>query len=94
MRIVYIGQYRDSSGCGVAARSYIRALDTFLSKSNKRVSLKLYAPVAENSSFHNNLSDLIEKYEFKSDTDIDSFISEPYTVIWHIPSVMAMTSDF
>ena len=94
MRLVYIGQYRDSSGCGVAARSYIKALHTYVSESSVDMDLKLYAPVAERSTFQNNIQDLIDIYEFKSDEEINSFMSEPYTVVWHIPSVMAMTSDF
>ncbi len=94
MNLVYIGQYRDSSGCGVAARKYIRALHTYISANNIDVNLKLYAPVAEKSKFKNELADIIQEYEFKSDTDISEFMKQPYTVVWHIPSVMAMTSDF
>lgn len=94
MKIVYIGQYRDSSGCGVAARKYIRALDVYRQNSDEDFELRLYAPVAEKSNFHNNCQDLIDAFEFKSDSDIGSFIKDKYTVIWHIPSIMAVTSDF
>ena len=94
MKIVYIGQYRDSSGYGVAARKYIRSLDIFRKNSDKDFELRLYAPVAEKSDFYNNCQDLIDAHEFKSDEEISNFIKEKYTVIWHIPSIMATTSDF
>jgi len=93
MKIVYIGQYRDTSGYGVAARKYIRALHEYMEQSGVEISLKLYAPVAEKSNFVNSISNLIDKYEFKSDGEIDEYVKEPYRVIWHIPSIMAVTSD-
>ena len=70
MNLVYIGQYRDSSGCGVAARKYIKSLHEYTSKAGVDLNFKLYAPVAEKTNFHNSISDLIEKYEFKSDKEI------------------------
>lgn len=94
MNLVYIGQYRDSSGCGVAARKYIKAIHEYTSQAGVDLNFKLYAPVAEKSNFQNNISDLIEKYEFKSDKEITEFMDQDYTVVWHIPSIMAMTSDF
>ena len=94
MNLVYIGQYRDSSGCGVAARKYIKSIHEYTSQAGVNINLKLYAPVAEKSNFQNSISDLIEKYEFKSDAEISEFMNQEYTVVWHIPSIMAMTSDF
>ena len=50
IRIVYAGQFRDSSGYAVAARGYLKALDSYLSKNPGKFELKVYTAILVPSS--------------------------------------------
>ena len=92
--IVYCAQFRDSAGYGVAARGYLKALDSFLGENPGAFNLKLYSSVVVQS---NKLTDdeisLIQKYEFNDDDDINNIISQDYTFIWHMPPPLITFGD-
>lgn len=94
MNIVYCAQFRDSSGYAVAARGYLKALDHYLENSDQQFSLKLYSSVVTKS---NKLPEkdinLIEKYEFIDDADIEKTISEDYIFVWHMPPPLITFAD-
>ena len=94
MNIVYCGQFRDSAGYAVAARGYLKALDHFLENSDQEFNLKLYSSIITQS---NKLTEedinLIEKYEFIDDEDIEKTISEDYVFIWHMPPPLITFAD-
>jgi len=93
MNLVYCAQFRDQTGYGVAARGYLKALDSYIKK-NKNISLKIYSTIASESK---KLSDeersLIKKYEFKDDLDIENTIRGDYSFIWHMPPPMMCFAD-
>jgi glycosyltransferase involved in cell wall biosynthesis len=85
----------DLSGYGIAARRYLDALD--IASKNHEIDLKIYicmvAPI-EHDSLNKREQELINKYRFKNDEEIDSFISDnDYECIWHMPTPMALFSD-
>ena len=94
MNIVYCAQFRDSAGYAVAARGYLKALDHFLKNSDQEFNLKLYSSIITQS---NKLTEedinLIEKYEFIDDEDIEKTISEDYVFIWHMPPPLITFAD-
>jgi len=94
MNIVYCAQFRDSAGYAVAARGYLKALDHFLENSDQEFNLKLYSSIITQS---NKLTEddinLIEKYEFIDDEDIENTISGDYIFIWHMPPPLITFAD-
>ena len=94
MRVIYAGQLRDITGYGVAARGYLKALDTYLEKHPGAFELRAYSAIAANSQVLDpqELS-LIEKYEFKTDEEIQEAIRSDYTLIWHVPPPMPFFAD-
>jgi len=89
MRVVYCGQFRDSSGYASAARGYLRALDIYLQENPDAFELKVHTIIMEKSS---KLTDeelqLLEKYEFDSPSEIDRWVENPYLILWHQPAPM------
>jgi len=94
MNVVYCAQFRDKSGYAVASRGYLKALDAYLQKNTDAFNLKLYSSVVEQS---NRLLpeelELIMKYEFRNDRDIQKTINEDYIFIWHMPPPMISFAD-
>tara|TARA_R110000823_G_scaffold41229_3_gene108817 strand:- start:17899 stop:19977 length:2079 start_codon:yes stop_codon:yes gene_type:complete len=90
-RLVYISQFRDACGYAVAARGYLRALEKHLQINPDSFDLKVYNINAENTSVKrltHNEEDILSKYEFTSETEIEKFCSDPYIVVWHLPAPM------
>ena len=90
-RLVYISQFRDACGYAVAARGYLRALEKHLQINPDSFDLKVYNINAENTSVKrltHNEEDIVSKYEFTSETEIEKFCSDPYIVVWHLPAPM------
>jgi len=91
MKIVYCGQFEDASGYGVAARGYLKALDNYLSNWPndflKKFELKVH-PITFEGTNKNSLedNDLIDKYRFNSNKEMEEFTSKPYLLIWHLPA--------
>ena len=93
-KIVYCGQFHDLTGYGIAARSYLKAIDTFVSQQNN-VELKVYSVVIQNDA---TLSDedrsLIDKYLFKSDEELEQYIkNNEYICLWHTPTPLPLFAD-
>lgn len=94
MNVVYCAQFRDSSGYGVAARGYLKALDKYLKKNPATFDLKLYSSVVSQSNkLTANEISLIEKYEFLNDEDIENMIPQDYVFIWHMPPPLITFGD-
>ena len=96
-KVVYCGQFMDLSGYGIAARKYLEILDLVASKNSIElkayISLSPFAP-PDLSTFSPKEQQLIEKYCFNSNTDIDEFIKDnDYECIWHMPTAMALFAD-
>jgi len=94
MKVVYCAQFRDHTGYGIAARRYLKALDCFLEQNKNNFSLHVYSVVATDiNELSKEEQDLIEKYEFKSDQEIQSVLEKDYTFIWHVPPPMMVFAD-
>jgi glycosyltransferase involved in cell wall biosynthesis len=96
-KIIYCGQFMDFSGYGIAARKYLETLDLVVQKNN--IDLKIYTALspfapADLKPFSLRERELIEKYSFSSDADIEQFIQDNnYECIWHMPTPMALFAD-
>ena len=94
MNIVYAAQFRDSSGYAVAARGYLKALDAYLTEHPGAFTLKIYSSVVVHSDkLLEEEVQLIEKYEFYNNSDINQTINNDYTFIWHMPPPMLSFAD-
>lgn len=83
--IIYIGQFRDVSGYGNAARSYLRLLDKYLDKSEYNLCIIPLGFERQNNNI-NLEKTLIEKYNL---TNIKNFIStNEYQVFFHLLPTM------
>lgn len=90
--ILYVSQFRDSSGYASAARSYVKAVDTYLQASKDNINFKIYTiPIEHTNSLSVFEKQLLSKYELKEE-DIDTFIRNEYTIIWHMPSTMPLVA--
>tara|TARA_Y100000296_G_scaffold36897_1_gene42724 strand:+ start:16249 stop:18291 length:2043 start_codon:yes stop_codon:yes gene_type:complete len=95
MRVVYCSQFRDSSGYASAARGYLKALDTFLAEFPDAFELKVHTIIVEHTSrLSNEELALLEKYEFRSNGEIDTWIQNPYLILWHQPPPMMTIERF
>ena len=85
MKVIYCGQFTDSSGYGSAARSYLKAVDSVI---NKNLSLKIRNVAFEGSSkISVDQNDLIKKYSFSSYQELDDYTKDnDHIVIWHLPA--------
>tara|TARA_R100000008_G_scaffold372_2_gene339 strand:- start:27823 stop:29814 length:1992 start_codon:yes stop_codon:yes gene_type:complete len=94
-KIVYCAQFMDISGYGIAARRYLDAID--LAIQDREIDLKIYSCVAASidlQSLNEREQELIRKYSFANDEEIDSFIKDgEYECIWHMPTPMALFAD-
>ena len=94
IRIVYASQFRDSSGYAVAARGYLKALDTYLEENPGAFELKAYTAILSPSSkLSKEEKDLLNKYEFCDDEEIEEFTNSKYLVLWHFPPPLALFAD-
>jgi len=94
MNVVYAAQFRDSSGYAVAARGYLKALDAYLTEHPGAFNLKIYSSVVNHSDkLLLEEVQLIEKYEFRDNSDIQKAINQDYTFVWHMPPPMLSFAD-
>ena len=94
MNIIYAAQFRDSSGYAVAARGYLKALDAYLIEHPNAFNLKIYSSVVNHSDkLLQEEIQLIEKYEFYNNSDIQQAINQDYTFVWHMPPPMLSFAD-
>ena len=94
MRIVYCAQFRDTAGYAVAARGYLRALDEYLKENPDAFELKIYSTViTESKNLSSEEIELIKKYEFQNDDEIDQIVRQKYTFLWHMPTPLLTFAD-
>ena len=84
LKVVYCGQFTDSSGYGSAARGYLSALD----KTDNELDLRVHNVAFEGSTkvSQENIN-LINKYTFSNREELLEWIKEgDYILVWHLPS--------
>lgn len=96
MKILYVAQFHETCGYSHAALGYLKSLDSTL-KDYPEVELKLLSvsldPRKLQQSFHSSrtspdLIKMINKYHFENQEEFDSFISEDYSCVWHMTSIL------
>ncbi len=94
-KVIYCGQFKDLTGYGIAARSYLMALDEYLTNNESDIDLKIYPIDAlKNDILEKKYTDLIEKYSFSSQDSLDEFIGDgDYICLWHCPTVLPLFAD-
>jgi len=93
-KLVYCSQFKDSSGYAVAARGYLDALDTYLKSNSDEFELKVYTTILSPSDkIPGREMDLIMKYEFENDADLESFTDDEFTLLWHLPPPLVFFAD-
>ncbi len=85
----------DMSGYGIAARKYLEILDPIIQKRN--INFKIYSclgAVLDESAFTAKEKELINKYSFNDNKEIEDFIqNSDYECVWHMPTPMALMAD-
>ena len=94
INLVYLSQFRDSSGYAVAARGYLKALDAYIESTNANINLKVHTIVVETTnSLTREETALLEKYEFKSVSEVFETTEKEYVLLWHQPAPMITLAD-
>jgi len=85
-KLIFIAPFRDVSGYGHGARDFLKSLDVFISNNPGLLSLKLHTlRFDQQDAITKDDEDLICKYEFKDETEIEHFISDKdYIVIGYL----------
>jgi len=91
MNIVFASQFRDSSGYGSAARSYLKSIDKVIEEYNCSFNI-LTIQVESISTITQEEDQLIKKYEIDI-KQIDQHLQEEYILIWHQPTGMILFGD-
>ena len=93
-KIVYCGQFHDLTGYGIAARSYLKALDSYISNCDD-VELKAYSVIIQNDvTLSDEDKNLIDKYTFKSNEELEEYINNnDYICLWHTPTPLPLFAD-
>jgi glycosyltransferase involved in cell wall biosynthesis len=87
MKIIYCGQFTDSSGYGSAARGYLKAIDGHINSHLDNCNLKIHNIAFEGiNRLSESSNNIIKKYQFKNESEIDEFIDDDYIAIWHLPA--------
>ncbi len=87
MNIIYCGQFTDSSGYGVAARGYLKAIDEYVKKESKKINLKIHNIKFEGHDKTTKEEKALQKrYSFKSDNQLEQFIKKDFVLVWHLPA--------
>ncbi len=87
--IVYVGQFRDSSGYASAARNYVKSFEKVENKFPD-INFKIYTvPIEHSSTLSNTEDELLKKYELSGE-ELEKFLLTDYIMIWHMPATMIM----
>jgi glycosyltransferase involved in cell wall biosynthesis len=86
MNIIYCSQFSDSCGYAVAARGYLHALD-ITTKNRSDINIKIHDVSVESvSKLKQEEKDLLSKYSFKHNKELEDFLKQDYVCLWHYPS--------
>ena len=84
-KIIYFGQFEDSSGYGNAARNYLKCFDKFLNKYSSVVDFRIYSIKCEPRSCTTIEEDeLLRKYRLNSIEEIQSFVDSGTKAVCHL----------
>lgn len=91
MKILYCAQFHELCGYSHAALGYLRSLDIVL-RENPEIDFKILSVSFKPNSHSIGKIDakdveLIEKYHFSDQSELDSFVSAEYVCLWHMTSV-------
>lgn len=81
-RILFASTFRGPSGYANAARSYLKALDSYLQKNPGAFELRLFTWLYEESKLSKEELELVERYELKNDEELKEFCKKDYEVAW------------
>ena len=92
-KIIYCGQFHDLTGYGIAARNYLKAIDTYIS-GRSDIEFKIYSVIIqEDNTLNEEDKSLINKYLFKNDQELQEFIKNDYICLWHTPTPLPLFAD-
>lgn len=94
--IVYLSQFRDSSGYAVAARHYLKSLQNYILENKKDYTLMAHTLRFESGcSLSDEETSLIDSLSFGSEEEVDKFLSknEKFVLLWHMPPPMMILKD-
>lgn len=83
-RLLFVSTFRGPSGYSVAARSYLKCLDSFLQMNPGAFELGLYTWNFEQAKLSKSEIQLIEKYELKNSDEMVEFCKKDYEVAWFL----------
>ncbi len=87
MNIIYCSQFSDSCGYAVAARGYLKSLDSVISKNNLNINLKILDVSVESiSKLNSDELHLLKKYSLSTEEEIQQALKSNYICLWHYPT--------
>lgn len=96
MNILYIAQFHEICGYSHAAIGYLKSLDHVLA-SHPDINLKILSVSLDarklEDSYHKQktnpkILELLDKYHFSSQKELNCFIEQDYKCIWHMTSIL------
>ena len=92
LNVIYVAQFHETCGYSHAAMGYLKSLDYNL----KDINLKVLSVSLEPEKIKNNINknklesesiNLVDKYHFKDQQELNNFLDKDYICIWHMTSV-------
>lgn len=83
-RIIFCSTFRGPSGYSVAARSYLKCLDSYLQEHPDAFELKLHTWNIERGNISEQEKNIIDKYEFKNSQEIEEFCKKEYETLFFL----------
>lgn len=84
-RILFVSTFRGPSGYSVAARGYLKCLDSYLQANKDAFELKLYTWNIELAKLSEDETSLVSKYELENnDQALKEFCQNDYEVVWFL----------
>jgi len=93
-RIIFCSTFRGPSGYSVAARSYLKCLDSYLQENPEAFELKLHTWNIERANISEEEVSIINKYEFKNSDELIQFCKQDYETVFFLapnPHIISST---
>ncbi|OUV98768.1 MAG: hypothetical protein CBD16_09475 [Betaproteobacteria bacterium TMED156] len=94
MNIIYIAQFHETCGYSHAAHGYLKSLDSDLNLEDinlKTLSFSMDPGKLDQAQYSSKIEketlNLIDKYHFNEQEELDEFLSSEYICVWHMTSV-------
>ena len=98
MNVIYIAQFHETCGYSHAAIGYLKSISENISN-YENINFKILSvslnpdnlnPQKYNSKISTENLDMIDRFHFKTQKDLDDFLEKDYVCLWHMTSVFPL----